>query len=132
MTSPTTEDPERLEHETMYPHKRVWRMAEKFRPLLQAYGRVWERQAGIVPEGGGSPMEALDEEVGDVEYPILETIAAIETERQALAREVLALRKKLAAAEKVIEATKARINDLGGYDGRFSLRAALTEWENAK
>ena len=78
------ESVERRAHEAEYPHKRYWRLAEKFRPLLWAYGKVWEKQAGPVAERGGSPMEAMEEEVGEVERPILEAIVAIDIEADAL------------------------------------------------
>lgn len=61
--------PLKIDIEAMH---RMWRLTEEMRQsLLWAYGRCWERQAGLVPERGGSPMEALEEEVGWYEAPIL-------------------------------------------------------------
>ena len=56
-----------------YPHKERWTMAERLRPQLRAYGEAWERWAGFTPGGGGgSPMEAMDEDIGHHEANLLE------------------------------------------------------------
>jgi hypothetical protein len=70
----------------------IARLRVRLRPLLIAYGRVWEKQATYLadPDFGhsGSPMEALEDEVFNVEKPIIDVVAAALAEAQAQLRQM--------------------------------------------
>jgi hypothetical protein len=55
-----------------YPHKEIWTMQQRLSAELKAYGEACERWADFEPAPrSGSPMEAMEEDIGTHEYNLL-------------------------------------------------------------
>lgn len=95
-----------------YPHKERWTMAERLRAQLNAYGESWERWAAFSPEPcGGSPMEAMDEDIGHHEANLLEAFQVLLDEARKVGADYV-----VEPEDKMHESHDIRSSDASSFD----------------